>query len=51
MVLTVRIKSGSSCRQFVCLVLIKAMAEVVLSHMYVDPNGSKAITALHPREG
>jgi hypothetical protein len=27
------------------------MVEKVLSHKYVDKNGSKAITALRPREG
>jgi hypothetical protein len=51
MVLTARIKFVPVCRQFLCLVLINAMAEKVLSHKYVDPNGSKAITAIRPREG
>jgi hypothetical protein len=27
------------------------MAEKVISLKYVDPNGSKAVTALRPREG
>jgi hypothetical protein len=51
MVLTARNKSGSSSRQFLFLVLINAMAEKVISHKYVDPNGSKAVTALRSREG
>jgi hypothetical protein len=51
MVLTARFKSGFSCMQFLCLVLINAMAEKVLSLKYVDPNGSKAVTALRPGEG
>jgi hypothetical protein len=51
MVMRARIKSASSCRQFLCLLLINAMAEKVLSPKYVDLNGSKAVTALHPREG
>jgi hypothetical protein len=50
MVLTARIKSSPAAGSF-CLVLINAMAEKVLSHKYVDPNGSKAVTALRPREG
>jgi hypothetical protein len=50
-VLKARIKPGSRCSQFLCLILINAMSEKVLSHKDVDVNGSKAVTTACPREG
>ena len=43
--------SDSSCKQFLCLVLIFAMAEKQVSHKFDDTCGNKAVTALLPKEG
>jgi hypothetical protein len=48
--MTANMNSDSSCRQFLCLVLINAMAEKLGWHKHDDPNGSKAVTELYPKE-
>jgi len=42
--------SDSSCKQFLCLVLIFAISEKHVSHKFDDPIGNKAVTALRPKE-
>jgi hypothetical protein len=42
--------SDSSCKHFLCLILIFAMAEKYGSHKFDDPSGNKAVTVLRPKE-